>query len=235
MEWNKIYRGDCLKVMEEIPDASIDMVVTSPPYNFGGFSRNGRKSNYDSYSDDMPDDAYKDWIERVLLSLSRILKRGGVVYWNHKGRFVNGVYYPPFWVIERCPLQLYEHIIWKYPSSPDVAKIKWYPRTEDIFMFSKGKPAYFNEEMASMSNVWEISHIQENEHPAPFPLALAARCIMASCPRDGVVFDPFMGSGTTALACVKLGINYIGAEISEKYVRYAEKRINTAESQLSLF
>lgn len=77
MEWNKIYRGDCLKVMEEIPDASIDMVVTSPPYNFGGFSRNGRKSNYDSYSDDMPDDAYKDWIERVLLSLSRILKLGG--------------------------------------------------------------------------------------------------------------------------------------------------------------
>lgn len=132
-------------------------------------------------------------------------------------------------------MNLYEHIVWKYPSSPDVAKIKWYPRTEDIFMFSKGKPTYFNEDMASMSNVWEISHIQENEHPAPFPLALASRCIMASCPSGGLVFDPFMGSGTTALACVKLGINYIGAEISEKYVKYAEKRINAAKSQLSLF
>ena len=77
MELNKIYKGDCLEVMSQFPDESIDMVVTSPPYNFGGFSRNGRERHYDTYSDDMPDNEYKDWIERVMCSLSRVLKRGG--------------------------------------------------------------------------------------------------------------------------------------------------------------
>lgn len=77
MELNKIYRGDCLEVMSQFPDECIDVVVTSPPYNFGGFSRNGRERHYDTYSDDMPENDYHNWIERVMLSLSRVLKRGG--------------------------------------------------------------------------------------------------------------------------------------------------------------
>lgn len=235
MELNKIYRGDCLEVMSQFPDECIDVVVTSPPYNFGGFSRNGRERHYDTYSDDMPENDYHNWIERVMLSLSRVLKRGGAIYWNHKGRFIDGVYYPPFWIIDKCPLSLYQHIVWKYPSSPDVAKVKWYPRHEEIFMFSKGKPAFFNEEMSSFGDVWEISHVQKNDHPAPFPFKLASRCIKASCPPNGIVYDPFMGSGTTALAALDLGMNFVGSEISEKYCQYAEERIGIKASEPKLF
>ena len=235
MELNKIYKGDCLEVMASMPDEYVDMVVTSPPYNFGGFSRNGRERHYDTYSDDMPDEDYKEWIGRVLLSLSRICKRGGAIYWNHKGRFIDGVYYPPFWVVDKCPMQLYQHIVWKYPSSPDVAKVKWYPRHEEIFMFTKGRPSYFNEDMAAMGDVWEISHIQENKHPAPFPFNLARRAISASCPSGGIVYDPFMGSGTTALAAIDLGMNFIGSEISDSYIKYAEDRIRKVLSEPSLF
>ena len=107
------------------------------------------------------------------------------MYWNHKGKFENHVYKHPFWVIDLCPIPLYQHIVWKYPSSPDVAKVKFYPRHEEIFMFSKGVPSYFDEEMAQIGDVWEISHMQKVEHPAPFPFNLARRCIRASCDRGG--------------------------------------------------
>lgn len=132
-------------------------------------------------------------------------------------------------------MQLYQHIVWRYPSSPDVAKIKWYPRHEEIFMFTKGKPSYFNEDMASFGDVWDISHVQENKHPAPFPFNLARRAIMASCPPGGLVYDPFMGSGTTALAAVDLGMDFVGSELSDKYIEYAESRLSPKFAELKLF
>lgn len=235
MQLDYIYKGDCLEFMASLERDSIDLVLTSLPYNFGGFNRDGRESKYDCYADDMPEADYRDWIGKVLAECVRILKPGGSIYWNHKGRFIDGVYYGPFWVIDRCPAQLYQHIIWKFPSSPDVAKIKWYPRQEDIFWFAKGKPAYFNEEMAQLTDIWDISHIQQNEHPAPFPYNLARRAINASCPLGGIVLDPFMGSGTTALAAIDLDRHFLGSEISDKYIAYANERIRNKTSQLSLF
>jgi modification methylase len=132
-------------------------------------------------------------------------------------------------------MRLRQHIIWDYCATPDVAKNKFYPFHEDIFYFSKGKPAYFNEDMAAMGDIWRISVEQKNQHPAPFPLKLAKRCISASCPPGGLVYDPFMGSGTTALAAIDLGMEFIGTEISEQYCTYAQSRINIALNQTSLF
>lgn len=231
-----IYNEDCLEGMKRIPDESVDLVVTSPPYNFGGFDRNGRKSGYASYSDDLEDSEYKEWIKQILAECARVLKVGGAIYWNHKGKFVNHVYQHCFWVIDLCPIQLAQHIVWNYPSSPDVAKIKWYPRHEEIFMFTKGVPAYFNENMASIGDVWQISHIDPtNEHPAPFPLGLARRCVLGSCPEGGIVLDPFMGSGTTAVAATRENRHFIGFELDKGYYEMASKRVKLEQSQLSLF
>jgi modification methylase len=236
MELNKIYNEDCLEFMNaDGMEGVFDMIVTSPPYNFGGFDRNGRKSGYDTYSDDMPDEDYRKWIGRVLEGCARVLKPGGALYWNHKGKFQDHEYKAPFWVVDVCPLTFYQHIVWKYPSSPDVAKVKWYPRHEEIFMFTKGIPAYFNEEMAQLGDVWDISHMAKNEHPAPFPLRLAKRAIAASCPPDGIVYDPFMGSGTTALAAIENKVSFVGTEISQRYVNYANSRIGIIQAEPTLF
>ena len=217
-------------------ESAFDMIVTSPPYNFGGFNRNGRVRAYDTYSDDMPVEDYRRWIGKVLEGCARVLKEGGTLYWNHKGQWRDGEYKHPFWVIDLCPLRFRQHIVWKYPSSPDVAKNKFYPRHEEIFVFTKGEPAYFNEDMAAIGDVWEISHInQENKHPAPFPLNLARRAVSASCPKGGIVYDPFMGSGTTALAAIDQGVNFVGTEISPNYLAYAESRIGIAASEPTLF
>ena len=236
MEINKIYQMDCVQFMQTVAEENtFDMIVTSPPYNFGGFNRNHRVRSYDTYSDDMPDKEYRAWIGKVLDGCARVLKEGGTLYWNHKGKWQDGVYKHPFWVIDLCPMPLRQHIVWKYPSSPDVAKDKFYPRHEEIFVFSKGKPSYFNEDAAAIGDVWDISHIQENIHPAPFPYNLARRAVSASCPKGGLVYDPFMGSGTTALAAVDLGMNFVGTEISENYISYAEARIGLKQSEPTLF
>ena len=236
MEIDNIYNMDCLEGMKQIPDGTIDMVVTSPPYNFGGFDRNGRKSGYATYSDDLEDSEYKAWIKKVLTECARVLKPGGTIYWNHKGRFENHEYKHCFWVIDLCPIQLAQHIIWNYPSSPDVAKIKWYPRHEEIFMFTKGTASYFNEEAAAIGDVWQISHVDPtNDHPAPFPIGLARRCVYGSCPEGGTVLDPFMGSGTTAIACIKERRHFIGFELSKEYFDKAVRRIKAEQAQLTLF
>lgn len=235
MEKNTLYLSDCLEFMNKIGGEQFDMIVTSPPYNFGGFNRNGRARSYDTYSDDMPEEAYRAWIGRVLAACANALKEGGTLYWNHKGQWRDHEYKHPFWVIDLCPLPLRQHIVWKYPSSPDVAKNKFYPRHEEIFVFCKGEP-YFNEEMAQIGDVWEINHFQENKHPAPFPFNLARRAIAASCPSGGCVYDPFMGSGTTALAAIDVGVDFVGTEISENYINYANKRIAVAKAEsLKLF
>lgn len=234
IERNKIYQSDCVEFMKGSGGGFCDMIVTSPPYNFGGFNRNGRARSYDTYSDDMPDEDYRKWIGNVLAMCAYSLKDKGTLYWNHKGQWRDHVYMHPFWVIDACPLPLRQHVVWKYPSSPDVAKNKFYPRHEEIFVFTKGE-AYFNEDMARWGDVWDITHMQENKHPAPFPMQLARMAISASCPEGGVVYDPFMGSGTTALAAIEEHRDWIGTEISPNYINYANGRIGIKESQYTLF
>lgn len=234
-EGNKIYQMDCLKFLRQQDDEQFDLIVTSPPYNYGGFSRNGRKKQYDTYSDDMPVEDYQKWIGEILTECARVLKQGGAMYWNHKGKFEDYQFKHCFWIIDKCPLYFAQHITWKFPASPDVAKIKWYPRKEDVFYFTKGKPKYFNEDMARITDVWDINHQEGNQHPAPFPISLAERCVLASTQKGDLVYDPFMGSGTTAIACVKNDRDYVGTEISEKYITMANKRIAVYASQTKLF
>jgi site-specific DNA-methyltransferase (adenine-specific) len=228
-----LYLGDCLEILPTL--GKVDAVVTSPPYNFGGFNREGRKSGYLSYEDNLPEAQYKGWIASVLKAIP--LRNGGACFWNYKGRYVDGVYRGPWWVVEATEYRLVQEIIWKYPSSPDVAKTKFYPRVEYVFWFSNGKPKYFDESLAAISNVWEFSHHENNsiDHPAPFPIALPNRCISASTKRLEYVLDPFMGSGTTGVACANLGRKFIGIEIEERYFQIACERIEAAYAQGRLF
>jgi site-specific DNA-methyltransferase (adenine-specific) len=228
-----LHHGDCISFMQGMEDKSVDAIITSPPYNFGGFNRDGRKRQYGTYDDDLPEETYRKFIRTVLVECGRILSDGGAIYWNHRGRIKDWRYYPPYWVIDYCPVPLLQHIIWKFPSSAEVAKVKWYPRKEDIFFFSKGKPRYFNPEMAKLSDVWEINHLCnfEFDHPAPFPVEIPRRGIMASTNPGDTVFDPFMGSGTTGVACAQLGRDFIGCEIDLNYFNIAKKRIEQAQLQ----
>ena len=163
-EGNKIYQMDCLDFLRQQEDEQFDLIVTSPPYNYGGFSRNGRKKQYDTYSDDMPVEDYQKWIGEILTECARVLKQGGAMYWNHKGKFEDYQFKHCFWIIDKCPLYFAQHITWKFPASPDVAKIKWYPRKEDVFYFTKGKPKYYTYRKADIVK-WLETYTCDVERP----------------------------------------------------------------------
>jgi site-specific DNA-methyltransferase (adenine-specific) len=246
IEWTtigdcKLACGDCLDVLPTLEAGSVDAVVTSPPYNFGGFHRTTKTASgrtvrnlkYVSCSDDMSDSEYRCFVATVMFFLWPAVAEGGSVWWNYKGRYRDNRYHSPHWVADYTPFSLRQDIIWRYPSSPDVAVDKFQPRVEHVFWFSKGKPS-MNPEMSRIGNVWDITQNRGViDHPAVFPEELASRCIAASEP--SLVLDPFMGSGTTGVAAARLGRRFIGIEKEPRYFDIACKRIEEAVNSQPLF
>lgn len=231
LEINKIYNMDCLEGLRRLEDNSVDLIITSPPYNFGGFNRNGIRSNYECYNDDLDEEEYKNWTKKYFIELYRVLKPTGMFYFNIKYKFENYECKLPFWINNITKFKLLNLIIWRFGSGADVAKIKWYPRYEYIFVFIKTKDYFFNEFYAKYGDVWEISHLvyghnERTKHPAQYPLELVRRIISSSSIEGDLILDPFLGSGTTAVACKQLRRNFIGFEISKEYCEIARKRLN---------
>lgn len=245
MEVNRIYNEDCLKTMSRMADGSVDLIVTSPPYNKNFYASasgdgkswgalRGRQIAYDTYSDAMEPEAYADWQKRVLKECLRILKPTGSIFYNHKDILSDGVVIHPTWVYDFAVHQI---IIWNRGSSLANDPHYFQPITEYIYWIAKSpKEMYFDKSRATFrQNVWNINFEIGTEHPAPFPKTLAGNVIQACCPRGGVCYDPFMGSGTTAVMAMEFGCDYIGSEISAEYCAFAEKRIGVKEAQPSLF
>lgn len=131
---------------------------------------------------------------------------------------------------------VHQQIIWDRSASPNQNNRYFTPITEYIYWIVKDrKEFYFNKDNSVYKHtIWRINP-DKNPHPAPFPLIMAKN-IINCCSREGdVVYDPFMGSGTTALAAAMLGRHYVGSDISEKYIKMAESKIQTERSQLKLF
>lgn len=242
MELNKIYNQDCLEFMATLPDNSVDLIVTSPPYNKNAHLTSdgdwGTKIKYDTYDDNLPQEEYEDWQRRIISECLRILKPSGSLFYNHKDRIVNNLIISPMEIIRGFPL--HQQIIWDRGGSVDNNPRYFSPCVEYIYWLTKdSKKFYFSkEDSIYKSIIWRISPTREyNPHPAPFPLYMAENIVKSACPPNGVVYDPFMGSGTTALATIRVGggRSYIGSEISPKYIKMAEDRIGLENSQLSLF
>lgn len=231
---NQIIQGDCLDVMKDIPDSSIDAVITSPPYNLhirktfkntdawkGKWNHSKLQSEgYDQHSDYMPEDKYLAWQKQVLAECFRIIKDTGCVFYNHKWRVQNGLYQQRPEIIEGLPLR--QIIIWKKAGGINFNEGYFLPTYEVIYLIAKP-----NFKLAPKANrfgdVWEITQEKRSWHPAPFPIELASRCV-ESVPGN-LILDPFAGSGTTALACKQQGKSYIGIDISEDYCKKARERL----------
>lgn len=110
------------------------------------------------------------------------------------------------------------------PSATDRYQQSW----EYIYFFSLNQQYYFNKEHASNTDVWTIPTAnKDTTHPAPYPIELCKRMIRAACPPDGVILDPFVGSGTTCIAAKQLGRDYIGIDLNKEYLQEAQKELNT--------
>lgn len=244
MEIDKIFNQDCIDGMKIIPDESVDLIVTDPPYNKNFYAPSsgkseswsamrGRQIPYDVYNDSMPPQDYENWQKKIISECLRVLKPSGSLFYNHKDILVGGGIVSPSYVYE---FNVHQQIIWDRGSSLANDPHYFQPITEYIYWIVKDKKDFFFDKSKSIfrQNIWRMN-VDKNPHPAPFPYIMAAN-IINCCSKEGdIVYDPFMGSGTTALASVKLGRQYIGSEISEKYVSMANEKIKIEKSQLTLF
>lgn len=251
METNVIYNEDCLETLKRFEDESIDLIVTSPPYNKGAYASattphvkgetwgkmKGRRIAYDIYEDCMPPEEYEEWQKTLIRECLRVLKPTGSFFYNHKDILYNGSIVPPKWVYE---FPIHQQIVWDRANTPAIDTHYFFPITEYIYWFVKdAKKMIFDRDKSGFkTNIFKVNAtLERNSHPAPFPMKLI-NSLIASCTKpDAVIYDPFMGSGTTALSTINVGEgrSYIGSEISPAYCEMAEKRIKEATAQLRLF
>jgi DNA modification methylase len=248
---NKIIQGDCLEIMKGFEAESIDLVVTSPPYD--------NLRDYKGYSFDF---------EGIARELFRVIKQGGVVVWVAGDATINGsetgTSFKQALYFKEIGFNLYDTMIWAKTKMPQNHN-RYEQGFEYMFIFSKGNPKTFNgirdkknteagatahvsfrdkdgivkktssfnktkiAELGLRTNVWFInsalSSSNRNGHPAPFPEQLANDHIISWSNPNDLVLDPMNGSGTTTKMAKKLGRNYIGIEISPEYCKIAEDRL----------
>lgn len=239
MEVNRIYNEPNNETMAKMPDCFVDLIVTSPPYNLGnskkgsfyGGKSKGENIEYIDHDDDMPTQEYIDWQHSLFKEWMRILKPTGAIFYNHKPRILNGVYDDRKNLI---PFPIRQEIIWDRCGMVNFSGSFFAPNTEKIYIIAKPewKP---NKECLGFGEVWKITPDIGINHPAPFPLKLAKKIIISSTNEGAIVYDPFMGSGTTAIACLQHKRNYIGSELSNEYVELSKQRLKPYEMQTTLF
>ena len=269
---NKIFCKDCVEFMRELPNASIDVIVTSPPYNIG--------KEYTTYKDDKTRTEYLDWMEEIAIESKRILKENGSFFLNVGGKPSDLTI--PYDVESRFRKHyvLQNDIIWIKSiaiTKEDVGKsnglktdfsIGHYKPInsnryinnchENIFHFTKEGNTQIDklalgvpygdksnierwgtkEDKRDRGDVWYIPYetVQESKpHPATFPEKLPLMCIKLHGIKKGLIaYDPFMGIGSTALACIDAGVNYVGTDIDKSYIEMAQERIKEKKLQTKL-
>ncbi len=246
---NKIICGDVLEEMKKIPDNSIHLAITSPPYNLG--------KNYDSHNDSMKYEDYLNWLEKVWIETKRILVPGGRFALNIAPTGIKNfvpIHHDFSNQMRKIGMTFRTEIIWykqtmlkrtawgsfKSPANPHIV-----PSWEYVLVFSKDgsrldgnqKDADITKEefMKFSDGMWYVPpETQRNGHPAPFPEELIYRLIKFYTYKGNVVFDMFGGTGTVAAVACKTERKFIHIDISKEYCKTAENRVKKIISQKSL-
>jgi len=228
-----LHLGDCRDILPTLADDSAGVCFTSPPYNLGegmedkgglrvghGGSKWGQRKlrdGYGDYADNLPYPEYCDWQRETLEQLWRICS--GAIFYNHKPRIVKRSVRLPFF----AELPLRQIIIWDRASGFNAMSGAFAPMCEWILLYAKQDWSLRDKAASMLGDVWRIPPVADPDHPASFPLALPTRAIEAC--EDGVVIDPFMGTGTTGLAALRAGRSFIGIERDPAYFEIACRKI----------
>jgi len=231
---DKFICGNTMDVMKQIPDRSIDLVVTSPPYNLKNSTGNGMKdgrggkwanaaliNGYSHYNDNMPHDEYAKWQRECLTEMFRIIPENGAIFYNHKWRVQAGLLQDRNDIVSDFPVR--QIIIWRRKGGINFNPGYFLPTYEVIYLIAKPKFKLAKKANAH-GDIWEFGQENKNKHPAPFPVDLIERVISSTDAK--IIIDPFMGSGTTALAAKNLNRQFIGIDISPEYCEMAQQRLN---------
>jgi site-specific DNA-methyltransferase (adenine-specific) len=241
---NNIILGDTLEVLREMPENSIHLIITSPPYNLS--------KQYSNHNDQMNYSEYLNWMQEVWEECKRVLIMGGRLCINIGENKRQNITSPTFSAfIQQCIdlKMLYRGtVIWnKNSAAKHCAWGSWnscsnphiVPRHEYIVVFSKDSFELKNDKskcdlnkdgkefMEFTRSVWNMGTESKKKigHPTPFPVELPRRLIKFYSYKDNIVLDPFAGSGTVGISCVRLDRNFILIDNSEEYCQLAKKRV----------
>jgi modification methylase len=233
---DKFLCGDALEILKEIPDESVDIAITSPPYNLRNSTRNSKSGGggkwtaeilikgYANYDDNRPHDEYVKWQREIITEIMRILKPEGALFYNHKWRIQDRLLQDRHDIVQGFPVR--QIIIWQKAGGVNFTPYYFLPTYEVIYMITKPKFKLVPKANA-IGDVWRVTQERKNRHPAPFPVALIDKIINST--HGQIIIDPFMGSGTTALAAKKAGRNFIGIDLSQEYCDMAKERLRGFE------
>lgn len=240
---NKIFIGDTLDQLRKLKDNSVDLGVTSPPYNKQENKKGWLVKNvkYDKASDKKGEQEYQDNQIDILNELFRVIKPGGSFFYNHKTRWERGQMIHPMDWIRKTKWTVRQEIIWDRTIAANIRGWRFWQVDERIYWLYK--PIGDNkigEELKSrhslVTSIWRFPPERNNPHPAPFPILLPARCIFSVLDEQKglVIIDPYIGSGTTAVAAKIFGHKYIGIDISKDYARKAKERIKNFKKEIKI-
>ncbi|MCK4504642.1 MAG: site-specific DNA-methyltransferase [Candidatus Aegiribacteria sp.] len=245
-----LYLGDCRDLLSGIPDESIDLTVTSPPYYVG--------KEYDTSTES---DAFVDLLKEVFPEILRVTKKGGSICWEVGYHVKKGVVTPLDFLVHTIAsmqegLVLRNRIIWAFGHGLHCKK-RFSGRHETILWYTKGDGYNFNLDAVRVpqrypgkryykgnrkgepsgnpkgknpSNVWDnipsvkANHIEKRSHPCQFPIGLAERLVLALSEEGDIVLDPFLGVGSTCCAALLHDRRFWGSEVNKKYYQIAVER-----------
>ena len=216
--------------LKKIETNTIDLIITSPPYNLGNNHHTGLKK-HTPYNDDMKESEYQKWQVEFLNECSRVLKNDGSMLYNHKNRISKGLQITPYEWILKSNLLVKQEVVW-INRSQNFDKIRFYPWTERIYWL-------VNDRSTKLSNVLNKHDVFDwnewrpvgtrNKHTRAFPEKLVVD-LLRVFPNAKFVLDPFMGSGTTAVACILENRNFLGFEINEDFIKLSRERVRSIKN-----
>ena len=222
----KLINDDCLKVLPTLEESSVDLIITSPPYNLGNNHHTGNKQ-HKAYNDNLPEAEYQEQQLQFLNECFKLLKETGSLIYNHKNRIRKGRQLSPYEWIFKSNFVVKQEIVW-VNRSQNFDKMRFYPFTERLYWLTK-KP---ETKLFNAINHYDVFDWKEwkpvgtkGNHTRAFPEKMVED-ILKCFPNAEVVLDPYMGSGTTGVAAKNLNRDFIGIELDEKYFNIASERIN---------
>ena len=240
----KLIEGDTLNVLKKIDDDVVNVGVTSPPYNKQEKQKGWLVKNvvYDTYRDAVPEPEYQQHQVDVLNEIYRVTAPGGSFFYNHKIRWDKGNMYHPMDWLRKTQWTVKQEIIWDRVIAANIRGWRFWQVEERIYWLYKPIGNYLiGKELkssdAKLTSIWRgvPEDGRKNPHPAPFPIWLPARVIISilGTETQGVVLDPYIGSGTTAAAAKLLGHKYIGIDRSETYLEMTCDRLDKAANDIT--
>ena len=236
-----IYLGDCMEVMQSLDRNSVEVCVTSPPYNLckrysdykvSKTSKSMTEKYEKWYFDELPEWEYQGWQQSVIHSLMRVCNSS--IFYNHKVRFAwhnrnifrseSNLHHPMQW-LDKFPIWC--EIIWDRCGIGNPSR-RYHIQEERVYQICK--PKKWDNTETSLTNIWKIPPSKHDGHVCTFPEKLVENCILPTTEVGDIVIDPFIGSGTTAVVAVKHGRKFVGIEKDPEYFDLACRNIEKAQS-----